>query len=74
MSVFFYIFYSIHSIFGSQMSISLPTDSSISTGTILDVVLTQPQKTFEVQPSDEKRKVEQTTTPSESKLEVKTVG
>ncbi len=74
MSVLFYTFCSIHSNFGSQMSVSLLVDSSICHGTIPDVVFTQPQKTFEVPLPETKEKSQQTTTPSESKPEVKTVG
>jgi hypothetical protein len=56
------------------MSVSLLVDSSICHGTIPDVVFTQPQKTFEVPLPETKEKSQQTTTPSESKPEVKTVG
>lgn len=69
-----YTVYNIHSIFGSQMSLSFPTDSVINTATIPDVVLTLQQKTAENPQSEEKESAEQTTPPSETTLEVKTVG
>jgi hypothetical protein len=66
--------YNIHSVSGSQMSLAYQTESVINSATISDVVLTLTQKTGENPHPEENESAEQTTPPSETKLEVKTVG
>jgi hypothetical protein len=56
------------------MSLAYQTESVINSATISDVVLTLTQKTGENPHPEENESAEQTTPPSETKLEVKTVG